>query len=919
MRKSIFIIIGILLILSGGLWYVFSEHNTLYSENSAFKAVSQQSPLVIEIPDTEKLLHTLKNDSEFIAQLKATNFLDEFLTQVDWFDQNFTQHELLRDFLEDKSILVSFNLQGKDGVLPLFCFSLEKVIEENNLMRALKNYADENKLKRQTFEYDKQEIQYINFPVIGGHFFACHGGIFIMSASRLLVEESIRQVDANNLMDDERFNELYATVSHSSLCNIFVNHAHIPTLLNRAFNRDFRSTINDVASFAHWSEYDVINKKNLFWLNGYSTIYELHDNYLSVFQNQKPQRFRINEAIASDAALFLNVNLEDFGKFQTNYTNYLKQQNQAYYERETRLQAVEKTFGKNILSTFQNISDHDFALVFGSVIQNQLDANRYFVVKTKSKSIARDELMPILERNARNQGVTLESQSTTYTLDEKESHTIYSFPISDCASLVFGQVFASASCNYLCFYNNYLIFADSEAAMKSYIHQLVLRSTLSKDKHFNDFNREMNSNSNVYAYLNFSKFFPAYSHYLETKTANIAAENESGIRKFQAIGWQISTVGDKFMNNIFLNFNPHLKEAPQAVWASQLDARINIKPQLVNNHRDPKNKEVIVQDQNDNLYLINKEGVQVWKIKLSGKIIGQIHQIDIYNNTRLQYVFNTADKLYILDRNGNNVGKFPVTLRSPATNGVSVFDYSSNSNYRFFLACENKQTYAYDKNGNIVTGWKASKTDAEVTNPIQHRVIDQKDYIYYTDLHNTYILSRTGESRKNTVEKFEHSDNDIYLINTDGKPAIATTDTKGVIHMQYIEGTHKTVKFANFGSDHKFVAHDLNNDGYDDFIFAAKHILVAFSSTGKQLFEAKFDSNISHTPRVFTFGKNDIRIGVTTANKNQIHLLTLDGKEYDGFPLQGNTDFSIGKLNSNQEYFNILVGNNNGFLNYIVQ
>lgn len=920
MRKIILIIIGILVVTSASLWFIFSSHSKLYSENSAFKAVSLRSPIVIEIPDIEDFLQTIYGDAEVMEQLQTTPFLANLYRQLNWFNDCFNSNEELRDFLDDKCLLVSYNHQGKDGVVPLYACSLEKAIEENTMLKALKNYAQDANLNYNSIKYDQQELYSIDFPIIGKQFYACQSGIFTMSSSRLLVEEAMRQIDTSNLMTNEQFNNLYGTVNHSSLFNVFVNHEQIPELLNRIVNRNYHSVVNDIATFAHWSEYDVSNNDNQFWLNGYSIIEEAHDNFLSVLSQQSPQRFNIDEAISSNASLFINLNLSSFNKFQEDYASYLKLQNEAFYERETRLLEIERKFGKHLLNAFSKFTNQDFALVFGSIIQNNPEANRYLIAETKSKSIARDELMPILTTYAETKGVDLSNITTTYTLDQKESYDIYEFPITDCAQILFGQVFAGVTCNYLCFYNNYLIFADNIESMKSYIHDLVLRSTLQKDERFINFNREMSSNSNFYAYLNFSKFFNAHTLYLENSSSTIAQENETNIRKFQAIGWQISTVNDKFLNNLYLNFNPKLKEDPQAVWASQLDAPINTKPVFVKNHLDPQNKEVIVQDQANNLYLINKEGVPVWKIKIDAKILGNIQQIDIYKNNRFQYIFNTRNKIYIIDRNGNNVSKFPVALRSPATNSVSIFDYTNNGNYRFLLACEDKQVYVYDKTGNTITGWKAEKTDAIVTNPIQYRLINNKDYIFYTDLHNTYIVSRTGESRDKQIERFEHSNNDIYFITTEGKPAIATTDTKGIIHMQFINGGHKTVKFANFGSDHKFVAQDLDNDGLDDFIFASKQILVAFDSSGKQLFETKFKSDISTTPIILSFGKNDVRIGVTTADKNQIHLLTLNGKEYDGFPLQGNTDFSIGKFSNNQEYFNVLVGNNNsGFLNYMIQ
>ena len=46
----------------------------------------------------------------------------------------------------------------------------------------------------------------------------------------------------------------------------------------------------------------------------------------------------------------------------------------------------------------------------------------------------------------------------------------------------------------------------------------------------------------------------------------------------------------------------------------------------------------------------------------------------------------TANHIHLIDRNGNYVEKYPVKLRSPATNGLAVFDYDKNRDYRMFIA-----------------------------------------------------------------------------------------------------------------------------------------------------------------------------------------------------------------------------------------
>jgi uncharacterized protein YjiK len=117
-------------------------------------------------------------------------------------------------------------------------------------------------------------------------------------------------------------------------------------------------------------------------------------------------------------------------------------------------------------------------------------------------------------------------------------------------------------------------------------------------------------------------------------------------------------------------------------------------------------REIVFQDEQHNLVQVSSSGRIRWSIPVSGPVLSDIHQIDFFKNGRFQYLFNTAGKIFLIDRNGNNVQGFPITLASPATNGVSVFDYDKNRNYRYFVACEDRKIHAFDHAGKPINGWK---------------------------------------------------------------------------------------------------------------------------------------------------------------------------------------------------------------------
>ena len=917
MRKFVFPVLILLMIVLGAVWFFMSRQTQAYSENSAFRAIPLQTPLVVEVPEIKSLVKTLKGDNALMAELQAIPQLQSFWKDVDGVKMLLEDNDALRQVVADKSLLVAFNSEGKSNIGCLFAFSLDNRAERKGLIDCFEGMAQNGKATLTKRSYDHVEVYRFRSGADEFHF-AEDQGIFLFSRYALFVEEAVRQISAESLLDQGQFKDLYNTVGSSSDFNLFINHARFGQLVSKIVAPDFRKLLTKIAHFADWTELDVTLDDSEFLMGGFSFSDPLNDNYLNIFRRQEAGRFRMDEVLTSNTSLFVNLNVADFNAFQSDFEEFLKKQG-SYYSRETKLKELERYCKKPFISFFEEMAGDEYALAYGQVAQNEPVANRFFIARVKSQSVAREMLLPMIENYARANKKTLEQVQSKYQIQQDQVFDMYEFPFANLPELLFGQVFSAAQSNYLCFYDNCLIFADNLPALKNYVHDLALSSTLAKDISFQKFNQQMASRSSLYFYQNFSRLFNLKNYYFTEDVAKTIQENEVAVRKFYALGWQFSANSGGFLNNLYLKYDPVLKEEPQTVWQSKLDTTISVKPQMVINHNDKDNKEVVVQDHKNNLYLLNKEGICLWKVKLSGKILGDVFQVDYYRNGKLQYLFNTAERLYLIDRNGNNVAKFPVNFRSPATNGVAVFDYDNNRNYRFFVACENKQIYAYDRDGKIVTGWKAEKTDAPVINPLKFFRLAGKDYLVCADRFKTYILDRQGSIRVKTTDNFEHSGNDLYL--TEGaNPALATTDVKGLVHLQYFDGKSATLDLGNFGAGHFFVADDLNADGKTDYIVADENRLYAFTDQGKKLFDRKFNASISGKPNVYAFAANNKKIGVVCRDENRVYLINSSGDLYEGFPLQGNTDFSIGFLSKGNTYFNLLVGSeDNSLFNYRVE
>lgn len=333
-------------------------------------------------------------------------------------------------------------------------------------------------------------------------------------------------------------------------------------------------------------------------------------------------------------------------------------------------------------------------------------------------------------------------------------------------------------------------------------------------------------------------------------------------------------------------------------------------------------KNILVQDAHNNLYMLNKSGVIQWKRQLKEPIIGEIHEIDFYKNNKIQYVCNTKNYIYMIDRIGNFVERYPVKLESEATTGMSLFDYENNRDYRIFIPCENKRVYLYSKEGNTIKDWSFGRTETVVTTPVQYFRLDGKDYIVFADQNNMYMLNRKGDVRVKVKQAIRKSPNNGFIFDsgTGGTSKLVTTNQQGDVVFVDFKGNVTLRTVTSVSIDHFFEYRDVNNDGSFDYVFLDKNKLRVYSQNKKELFTYTFDSEITTPLSLYNFSRNVFKIGVVDHINSKIYLINGNGTLHEGFPLKGKTMFSIGFLYPDSPSFNLIIGGDQYFLyNYEVK
>ncbi len=916
MKKTIGILITLILIISLGTYFYFKSREV--TNSSLFKSIPNNAGFFIDIHDISEIKDNFSKSNLLWNEITQFTSLHKFRKEVTLLDSLIDfEDKKIQNALNNKNLIISAHESGKNNLKFLFLLKYGDIKEKKIIEQYLNKYISHKSYTIESRNYNHTKL----FTASGDKTrlnYAFSKGTFICSRSSILVEKGIRQQTVDKSFEnDSVFQAIKETSGKNVPANIYINFKNLSPSIASVFKTDHQEWVQNIKNFSHWTALDINPKENALLFNGFTKNADSKEYYSSLFLNQEPVKLDIQNILPSQTATFVDLGISNTSAFFKDYKKVL-QRAQKLESRSKKLYEWQEKYKTDFEKTMQELLYEEIGLVYLNATSDDPSKKGFITIKTKGKRHARE----IMEKVSKQ--VTSKTNQWPYKkeiqIDKESTFIIYKLPIDNLFGTLFGGLFSHIKNDYFTILDNFVIFGPSPDLLKEFLYSNLLNKTLSNNHNYKDFNDYLSDKANFHFYTSFYRSPYLIADFLDNEMEEGITNNLNQIRKFQALAYQFINSGEMLYNNLFLNYIPTVSEEPKTVWETHLDTTINLKPALVENHYTGEN-EIFVQDMNQNIYLINNVGRILWKKRIEENIRGEIHQIDFYNNGKFQLLFNTKNKIHLIDRNGNYVENYPITLPSPATAPLAVFDYNKNSNYRIFIPCEDKRIYDFSKEGRIIEGWKFGKTDSKVTTPVQHFRIGSKDYIVFADTYRIYILNRRGETRVKTEKQFSKSKNNLFYLDKEStnKPRLVTTNKEGTIHYVFFDGQIKTAKVGKFTEDHYFDLKDLNNDDKKDFIFLDEKTLYAIQQNNEALFKHKFKNKIEYPPIYFYFSYNKRKLGIVSKESNKIYLINSDGSVYKGFPLQGSTPFSIGFLDKPARHFNLLVGNKFNFLyNYAV-
>jgi hypothetical protein len=885
MRYKTFIFILFILGLGVAAYIYYNPFEK--RERDLFDAIPLGSSIVFESNQTGLFWQKIQNESSYIAALNEIDYIKRFQWQLSILDSLLGESaQAFYDEMSAERMVLSLVKNGNTtGFVfvtkaspTLKLYEIPQMVAKTFGQRL--QVVDKDIGKYQTsILIDKQHGVQFNYCVADG--------LFIGSFEKELLELSLIQLDSRySFLNDSAFVRVRNTRGSQVDGYLYIKPSRLAEIASNNAALKYKEQVKETVQFiGSWAALDVAIKQNEILFNGF-TMPESSGSFAAL-KGQKTVEINLLKALPYNTRLFLHFGMSDYGLYNSLTVN------------QEKIEILSESLGIDFRTEIIGEINNEIALAYKQGSGNE---DAFIVARIRNPETTTLVLNELVKKT--NGKPVAESPNTSFV------------NLKGLPEILFGEAFSPVENFFYTFIDEYLFVANDPFVLDE-INRLIKRGrTLELNDNFSRFANNLSNESNILLYSNIREGFTQLTDLVDSKMLFHMNRNQKVLREFEAFALQLSAAEKLVYTSFVLKYNPDYKEESLISWKTQLDAPMILKPYIVNDHLT-ENKNIIVFDKENRMYLISSEGQILWKKQLNETPMSEVFVVDNFKNSKLQYLFNTANFIHLIDRNGNNVGNFPMRLKSQATNGISVFDYENKKDYRILVCGADRYIYNYGLNGKEIKDWEKPRTSEIVTKPMERLVAGNMDYIISTDTKgDVRIVDRRGRVRISPRGDINKSINADFFINrTNSKGVLLTTDNQG--QLLYISGTGalSTTDFGTYSPDHFFQYEDFTQNRSHDFIFLDGAGLTIFDRFKKPVFLHKFKNPINTKPVFFNIMPGKRFLGIVDEISKEIYLIDKDGKMIIGSGLVGETPIAVGSLFSNEE-INLITGNNDMLINY---
>lgn len=813
------VVIGLAL----AVWAYFHLKQTKKPALNAINVLPDSALCVISSNNFEELANKIANQNLIWQELIGIPEFKQINNHLNVFDSVITENQVLKEFFKKRSLFMAV-YGHKNATAIAIVFNLNDEAQQEEFLKTISTVFKGKLNSSGDFE----------FPVGGTNYYlrAARGVVAITNAKHL-IDNSFSEKNRKQNTSAE-FSALKKLMDKENVCNAYFNFNLVsPT----------KAKINtSELIFSGQAICDVEFNPDEITFNGFST--PDSSSVLNTLEGQQPQASDFLSILPFNTIGYKAIGISDYPLWKQQL-HISQQQTLSYWKsiNDSAMFNVERQLIENIGSKLLEVE-----IKYNAVISKAL------VVEVKDTAEVNEVLNYISDSLSVFQNVK------TGRIKNK-----------NLSSVLFGNV-VNVSSGYGFVAGNYLIVCETKECCDYYINSVVNNAMATQNEAF-----MLYAKDNLNAAFNYQYYTVPNKKLSDIKTV-FGFLKEDQLKTFNKLSDLSITFSNyknvlQFRTNLKYQQTSNNKEIP-GLWTFEADTIITSNTWTFINHKSNEN-ELVVQDAKNNLYLINATGNNLWKKQINESVASDIYTVDAFRNGKFQLLFNTANYLHLVDRNGNYVEGFPVKLPARATNALTVFDYENTKEYRLLIACADKMIYNYNSNGTKNEKFSPVKTTNEVSLPISYSKVGASDYLITCDVGGKiYVFSRRGAGRidfsNNVLEQcgnyFVDAGNNIQ-----NSKLVYLDDKNSLLESISLSDKKTAVKLAEEFEEATYGFEKIDDDKKTDIMVLEKSKLKCYDFSGNELFSYE---NLDYTYKsVYYFYDTDGAYFVLATIGGEVHLV----------------------------------------------
>ena len=504
--------------------------------------------------------------------------------------------------------------------------------------------------------------------------------IWAISGSDVIAQSSKRHLDGDiSVLDSKGFVDVAIRAIHED--RIFLSMSNIDKILPHIINRPYNKHSNFLKSVGEWVVLSLgeMNERGVFFSGDLS--YESSNtdfvNVLNSSQGAKSQAAKMIPKYAVSFQSLMTVESDDYIKEYENFVDHNIGLG--------RIASKQKELAKKAkISPIIWAKELDIKEVATSVNVNLTEKSELLYIRLGKV----------------NKEIVFKGTKVTDLKSYKRE--IEPFIYSDFVSSLFGNNFSVEDESFFVLLKNWIV-VGSKKNLESYLKSDIYVNNLYSYMEDADLVSMVNNSSSIFlSYLNISEGNNYLNEVFKPELMKVyskLAENYT----YTPLVFSIIKGEEE------LSYNLDFK---RLVIRQKFNKEDNISTPIIPNgafkvkNSGTKKMNDFIQNADNSLSLKDENGKSLWTTKFSTPIAGRVAQIDYLKNGRIQFLFNSGSKLYLIDRLGRMVKPFPVNLGKEVILGPDVYDFNNRRTYNFFVLHQDNTIRMYNLQGKTPTQWK---------------------------------------------------------------------------------------------------------------------------------------------------------------------------------------------------------------------